>query len=42
MESAFGQLRGYARAHNLRLTALARAVVEGTSEIGPLLDGSAP
>ncbi|MFI6867327.1 GAF and ANTAR domain-containing protein [Nocardia sp. NPDC050406] len=42
MDQAFGQLRGYARANHLRLTDLARAVVEGTAEIGELLDGTAP
>ncbi|GAB0104163.1 GAF and ANTAR domain-containing protein [Nocardia sp. JMUB6875] len=42
MDTAFGQLRGYARANNRRLTDLARAVVEGTAEVGTFLDGSAP
>lgn len=42
MDQAFGQLRAHARDKNVRLTDLARAVVEGTAEIGSLLGGSTP
>ncbi|MBF6172345.1 GAF and ANTAR domain-containing protein [Nocardia blacklockiae] len=42
MDHAFLRLRTYARANNLRLTELARAVVQGTAEIGTLLGESAP
>jgi transcriptional regulator with GAF, ATPase, and Fis domain len=38
MEGAFAALRGYARSHNLRLSALARAVAEGTADVGAILD----
>ncbi|MEV6767241.1 GAF and ANTAR domain-containing protein [Nocardia sp. NPDC051030] len=40
MDKAFGQLRAYARTNNLRLTDVARAVVEGATDMAPLLDGS--
>lgn len=36
MEAAFGALRGYARAHNQRLSELARAVVDGSADLSAI------
>ena len=42
MDRAFGALRGYARAHNLRLSALAFAVARGTADLQAIMSGGAP
>ncbi|WP_067574133.1 GAF and ANTAR domain-containing protein [Nocardia acidivorans] len=38
MDQAFARLRGHARSHNVRLTDLARTLVEGTTETAALLN----
>jgi transcriptional regulator with GAF, ATPase, and Fis domain len=38
MDEAFTRLRGYARAHHLRLTDLAVAVTDGTADLAAILD----
>ncbi|ASR38971.1 transcriptional regulator [Prauserella marina] len=42
MDEAFAQLRGYARAHNRRLTDLARTVAGGTGDLAAILKHPRP
>jgi AmiR/NasT family two-component response regulator len=40
MDHAFTALRGYARSHNLRLSALAFTVANGTADLKAIMTGS--
>ena len=42
MDQAFTTLRGHARAHNRKLSELARAVVEGTEDLSTLTGHASP
>jgi hypothetical protein len=40
MDHAFAALRGYARSNNLRLSALAFTVADGTADLKAIMTGS--